>query len=105
MKHPSDTISFRADTELARLIDSAREPFGISRGDWVRGVVLGHLHRGDTTDVNDQLADLRTTLERLLDDVRQSQQGLSRMLFAVLTLIGRMPPEEAKAIVHKVYSN
>jgi len=105
MKRPSDTISFRADSDLTRLIDSAREPFGISRGDWVRGVVLGHLHRGDAQELNDQLADLRTTLDRLLEDVRQSQQGLSRMLFAVLTLIGRMPPEEAKAIVHKVYSS
>jgi hypothetical protein len=104
MRRTSDTISFRADSDLARLIDAAREPFGISRGDWVRGVILGHLHRGDTQHVDEQLSDLRRTLEELNAESRETRSALPRMLFAVLTMLGQVQVEDAKRVVQKVFS-
>jgi hypothetical protein len=103
MKRSSETISFRADTDLARLIDTARSPFGISRGDWVRGVVIAQLHRGEASDLDVHVTDLRKTLEELQTDAHRLQTQGRRMMFTLLTLLGHVPSDEAKTIVQKVF--
>ncbi len=101
MKRRSDTVSFRADEELLRLIDEARKPFGISRGDWVRGVVQSQVFGGKSEVDLAQLATLAGHQEELAESVGRLNVALPRILFAVLTQVGQLDAEQAKEIVRK----
>lgn len=101
MKRRSETVSFRADEELLRLIDEARKPFGISRGDWVRGVTQSQLlGRNDQLDLT-PLTALQSGQEELVQGVGKLYTGLARVLFVLLTQVGQLAAEEAKEIVRK----
>jgi hypothetical protein len=103
MKRSSETISFRADKELARLIDESRCPFGISRGDWVRGVVIARVQGNDALERDAQITDLRRTLDEMQVDAQRLQSQIRRVTFTLLTILGQGPQDEAKAIVHKIF--
>jgi hypothetical protein len=104
-KRTNVTVSFRADENLTRLIDEARSLFGVSRGHWVRGVVIGHLHRADPTEFNDQFVELRQTLQELCEESQRAQARFRRLSFALLTLVADITSAEAKAIVEKIFHN
>jgi len=103
MTRLSESITFRADSDLAQQIDAAREGFGISRGDWVRGAIINHFRQNSTDDLNSQLVDLRQTLTHLDREASRTNAQLKRVTFMILTIIGRVSVDEAKAIVCKVF--
>lgn len=103
MKRRTETVSFRIDQDLARLIDEARGPFQISRGDYVRAVVHAELLRGRNRQVDHTLVDIQEQVAELLIESRETREGMERMLFATLTLIGKHPTEVATAAVRRVF--
>ena len=102
-KTPTATISFRANPDLLRLIDEAREPFGISSGEWVRGVVSAHL-RSDKPDPNRE-TEIHSMLEHLAADQQLTRTGLMRLAYVLLTDRGTRSPEEAKGIVQRCFGD
>ena len=82
-----------------RLIDQARADFGISRGDWVRSVVVSHIHQNDHVALTALLSDIAQSAERLDGELAKVQTNLGRTLFAILTVVGGMEPNDAKDIV------
>lgn len=99
MKTRSETISFRADPDLLKQIDGECARFGISRGSWVRGVTIAHLHLPnneprplDFSPLDDKL----TSLEQLLDSLKSD---VARSLYFVLTKIGNLPSEQARELI------
>jgi hypothetical protein len=99
MSKRSQVVSFRAEEDLLRLIDQARANFEISRGALVRGITQAHFHARDDEPILAQLSDVRDALARQDGEIVKLQTNLARMLFAVLTVVGEMDPEDAKRIV------
>ena len=102
MKRRTETVAFRIDEELGRLIDKAREPFQISRGDYVRAMAHAELLRA-RDGRGDSLVDIQEQLGELLSESRDLREGLERMLFATLTMIAKIPPETATMAVRRVF--
>jgi uncharacterized protein (DUF1778 family) len=105
MKRKSETISFRVDENLARLIDESRSVFGTSRGDFVRGVLISHLHQADARMIADQLLELREDVEALRAACAGAQTAQRQALYVVLTVLGQRPVDEAQGIVRRVFGN
>ena len=99
----SESITFRADSDLAQKIDAAREAFGISRSDWVRGAIINHFRQSTPEDLNLQFVDLRQTLTHMDMEASRTSAQLKRVTFMILTIVGRVSADEAKAIVRKVF--
>lgn len=59
MKNATSTISFRAPNQMLQQIDRQRAPFGISRGEWVRGAVQHYLQQLETPQEAETLATVR----------------------------------------------
>lgn len=100
MSRQKHTISFRINDELAKLLDDAREPFGLSRHEWARGVLIAWLQRSEEAELNSELIDLRQDMERLLPAINQS---LARHLFAMLTVGANVTTGDAKEVVKQIY--
>ena len=100
MSRQKHTISFRIDDELAKLLDEARAPFGLSRHEWARGVLIAWLQRTEEAELNSELIDLRHELSQLEPAFEQS---LARLLFAMLTVGGNVPTGDAKEVVKQIF--
>ena len=99
MRTHSETVSFRVDQDLLRLIDKERSRFGISRGSWARGAIVSHLHHlpGATDEQKSQNLDERfDALESLLDSLAGD---VAKSLYFILTRVGEMSTEEAKDLI------
>lgn len=105
MKRKSETISFRVDENLARLIDESRSVFGTSRGDFVRSVLISHLHQADARMIADQLLELREDVEAVRAECVGASSAQRRVLYIVLTVLGQLPVDEAQDIVRRVFGN
>ncbi len=97
----SETISFRADEDLLRLIDQARALFGVSRGEWVRGVVHADVYRS-----KEAATDLRLSeIDRAMEEFRQSLDRLTtnqaKSLFAILTVVGDVAADDARKLIQQ----
>lgn len=101
MKTHSEPVSFRASAQLLKQIDARREPFGISRGDWVRGVVLQALSSQDASTLASQIDALTATLGDISDETRGFKRDLARSLFLVLVHAGSLSSEDARKIVQE----
>lgn len=99
MKTKTETIAFRADTDLLRYIDERRSRFGLSRGNWVRGMIAAELVREDGDQSNGQFEAVEQSLEEVQQMLSRLTSNVARSLFYVLTRIGDMPVEEAKDLV------
>ena len=103
MRRKSETISFRADEHLMRLIDAERDVFGVSRGDYTRGVLTAHVLRNRESEINQRLIELDQSIRQLEDQLLSQTRLLNRMTLAMLTVIGNLPPDEARTITTKVF--
>lgn len=103
MKRRTQTVSFRADEDTLRLLDERRKPFGVSRGDWVRGIVQTQLfsERGQA-DLT-QLDALAAQQSEIADGVGKLHTSMARLLFSMLTQVGEIDAEAAREIVRKVF--
>ncbi len=91
----SQTISFRLDADTMRILDQQRQPFNVSRGEWVRAVITNLL---DGNGPPQSQAIEKYALE-LAGQVTTLQTQLNTVLYVVLVELAEMSPEEAKDIV------
>lgn len=103
MRTRSETVSFRADDELLKQIDAECDEFKISRGHWVRGVVLAHFHRRESAITHDDLAELFRRVDELTGQVAALRPELARSLFFVLTRVGNLSSDAARDLVRSKF--
>lgn len=97
----SETISFRCDEHLWRLIDQARAHFGVSRGDWVRGVVHAELYRSKDAAIDLRLAEIERATETLRQSLDRLAANQAKSLFALLTVVGDVAAEDARKLIQQ----
>jgi hypothetical protein len=99
MSLKSTTIGFRMTMPQVALIDQARIPLGLSRGEWAKGVVLTELLASQRRDeVREQLATLMSLSVESEDGLRKLHTNLARVLYVMLTAQG-IDADEARAII------
>lgn len=98
MRRRTEVVSFRATDDLLRQIDAARALLDISRGDWARGVIQGHVLQSDQQLVHDELTELRSEVLQLTDAVTTLHRALMKASYLLLTH-GKLSPDEAKELV------
>ncbi len=96
MRPSTETVSFRADAELLKLIDAERARFDLSRGHWVRSLIESHLLQPSPPFDPAPLLERLDAFERHFTDVRQDT---AKALYFILTRIGRFPSEQAKELI------
>lgn len=99
MKSTSEPVSLRLSAAVLAQIDARREPFGISRGEWVRGVVMQSLNGGDSAAVSAQLDGLAAAVQDIQRAADGGRKDLARLLFLLLTELGDMGADDAKQLV------
>lgn len=100
MPRKTEIISFRATASLLARIDKAAEPLEISRGDWVREIVIAHLHSLDEAlEWPAQIADFRLMQEQMQQAIERVQINQRRQTFLELTHIGKLDQDTAKELV------
>lgn len=99
MRRKSETISFRASEDLLRQIDKARKPFGVSRGDWVRGIVTGWLFREGEEGRTDQFSEIADSVRRSEEELAKLNARLARAAYLILTCTTDIEPAEIQALV------
>lgn len=102
MSNKRHRISFRIDDELALKLDDARKPFGLSRHDWARGVLIAWLEKSEETELHQELILMQDELANLEPGL---DRKLSRLLFAVLTVGLNVDATDAKAAVKELFLN
>lgn len=106
MKRKTEIVSFRADASLLARIDAACSSIGLSRGDWVREIILAHLHNLDESiEWPAQLADSRQLLEQIEHAIERLSNSQKRLLYIVLTVVGEIDSQQAKEIVKCKFSS
>lgn len=100
MPRKTEIISFRATASILARIDKAAQPLELSRGDWVREIVIAHFHNlDDALEWPAQIADFREAQEHMQQAIEQIQQNQRRQVFVELTHIGKLDSEKAKDII------
>src|SRR5690349_11049197 len=105
MKRATKTISFRVNHEVAGLIDTARKPFGLSAGEYVRGIVTQSLDSQGGINTGSDLTDIRQAMAELTAENMALQQCLRRLAFVILTRAGDMTPETARDAVRQIFQH
>ena len=105
MRHASrsQTISFRASEDLARLIDRERAPFELSRGTFVRGLVSGQLLATQQQEQTARLEELHRQIETLAAALERGRREQRKSLFLILTRIGGIEGAEAKQMLRDFF--
>lgn len=86
----SNTIAFRASSDLLAQLDADCQRLDLSRGELVRAIVLLHFET--------QPAALAKDIERLLARTAMIHRNQARTLVALLTTVGKLSLEDAKQI-------
>ena len=106
MAESSENISFRLSAELLRKLDKEREPFGDSRGQFSRRLVIAQLLRSQDDAQLVQVSDLRQNIANLEDVADANQQDLMRavrrLAYLFLTANHPVPADQAKLLAHRV---
>lgn len=101
MRRKTVPIAFRAPEDLLSRIDEERKPFGLSRGDWVRGVITARLFEDKDDPRNAQQTHLAEAVQRLEDEVATLKTNQARLLYIALTCIGDLDPETAQQLIRE----
>ncbi len=99
MATASQPISFRVPPAILQQIDARRKPFGISRGEWVRGIVIQNLAGTDANALSAQIDGLAAGLSELIQKADSQKADLARVLFLLLTELGNLPRDDARNLI------
>jgi hypothetical protein len=105
MKRATKTISFRVNHEVAGLIETARKPFGLSAGEYVRGIITRSLDSFSGSSTENDLAEIRQALAELTAENLALQQCLRRLAFVILTRTGDLTPEAGRDAVRQIFQH
>ncbi len=94
-KTPTETISFRLDADVLRLLDQQRQPYGSSRGEWVRGAVTNMLDG----NVASHSHEIEHIAEKLDETFTRLEDQLAITLYIILVSVGGIPADQAKETV------
>ena len=98
----SETISFRLQSALVRLVDQERARVGnISRGDWVKGLVSNHLYHEQHENFAGQFAELHEILESLRGSHQELRKLGLRSVQLLLATIADIDSKEAKQLIRR----
>ena len=103
MAKPSETVSVRLDTETLRLLDQTRDPFGDSRGEYVRRTVVAHLLRDEEQHVHTQIAELRMSNAALEEQLGNMVTALKRLAFLLFSFDGPVSADEAMQLIGNIF--
>jgi hypothetical protein len=100
----SETVSFRLQPALVRLVDLQRARVGnISRGDWVKGLISNHLYREEQEDFAGKLGELQESLESIQASQSEFRRLGLRCVHLLLATIADIDSKEAKQLIrHRV---
>lgn len=105
MKRATKTISFRVNHEVAGLIETARKPFGLSAGEYVRGIITHSLDSFGSSSTESDLTEIRQAMAELTAENIALQQCLRRLAFVLLTRTGDLTPEAARDAVRQIFQH
>ena len=103
MSRPSETVSFRMSTDIGRLVDRARTPFGLSRGEWVRALVTNHLQNNPVDKLAEELIELRQAVLEQKVESDSLNDSIRRLAYMLLTQADPLTPDSAKQSVQKLF--
>lgn len=101
MRRRTETVSFRASEDLLRRIDEERTPFGISRGDWVRGVITARMFMEKADALADEIAGIAGAVHRTEEELTKLKANLARAVYLVITCVSDIDPEQARDLVRE----
>ncbi len=87
----TNTVAFRAPTELLAQLDKSAKQLDITRGELARAIVVNHFESQPVAIADD--------LGKLLAKTSLIHRNQARSLMALLTTVAKLPPEDAKEIV------
>lgn len=94
MNGPSQQVSFRLAGEYAAELDRRADERGVSRGDYVRQVVIATLTSNPEEETRNRIAEMQDELQKL-------RQELWTGVTALLVHAGKADAESAKKWVEK----
>lgn len=102
-RQPTETIATRFGHDTLGLLDKARKPFGDSRGDHMRRLVIAMLERDTDSELIRRLEELQASVANLEIEVQKNQRSMRRMLYAILVTIGDVNASHAHEIAGKLF--
>lgn len=107
MRTPSETISIRMDQEQLKLLDRRRHPFGDSRGEHIKRMIIDQLLRVEQTQLSDNIVRLRAALDEVDDrqdrGMTKLNENLRRLTYVLLTTAGGLVADEAEQAARRVF--
>jgi len=105
MTRPTETVSARFDCETLRTLDKAREPFGDSRGEYMRRAVMSHLYRDESQYIRAELAELRISSARNESRLVATLASLKKLTLLLLSVDSPISVDEAKQFVVDIFAS
>ena len=103
MSRPTETVSARFDCETLKTLDQARRPFGDSRGEYMRRMVMSHLHRDESQAIRDELAELRASSAQLEMQLAATVTSLKKLTLLLLSTEHPMEIAQARHLIANVF--
>lgn len=102
----SENVSFRLKQELLRKLDQQRDPFGDSRGEYARRLVIAELNGVRDESLLNQFVEFRQLVAAIDDEIHVSKvafkDAIQKLTFVMLTSSDGLPAAEAKQIAQRV---
>ena len=107
MSRPTETVSFRMDQELLKIVDKRRKAFGDSRGEFLKRIVIRVLLEHDHTEICDQILRVREAVDRLEDQQEAHNHELTghlkRLSFVLLSSLAEMPSDDIEITIKRIF--
>lgn len=107
MLRPSETISIRLDQELLKLVDRRRQPYGDSRGEYLKRIVIDSLTGQQEVETADQILRIQEAVDRLEDqhDLQASNLtgSLRRLSFVLLSTVAGMSGDDIEMTIKRIF--
>ncbi|MDV6032468.1 MAG: hypothetical protein F9B45_20755 [Phycisphaera sp. RhM] len=102
-RRPTETVATRFGRDTLGLLDKARKPFGDSRGDHMRRLVIATLERDTDSELIRRLEELQASVANLEIELQKTQRAMRRILYAILVTIGDVDASDAHEIAGKLF--
>ena len=73
--------------------------FELSRGAWVRGIIMAHVFRDEEPRVADLPEELQQSVDEIKQQLEELRMNLAKAILIVLNTVGDIQIDEAREIV------
>ena len=109
MSRPTETVSFRMDQEILKIVDKRRKAFGDSRGEFLKRIAIRVLLKHDHTEMNDQILLVREAVDRLEDQQELQNHELTghlrRLSFVLLSSLAEMSSHDIEVTIKRIFKS